>query len=33
MGEPATARALPEPKAPDMDKLLVLTSRMGIEFV
>ena len=33
MGEPATARALPEPKAPDMDKLLALTSRMGIEFV
>ena len=33
MGEPATARALPEPKAPDMDKLVALTSRMGIEFV
>ena len=33
MGEPATARALPAPEAPDMDKLLALTSRMGIEFV
>ena len=33
MGEPATTRALPEPKAPDMDKLLALTARMGIEFV
>ena len=33
MGDPATERALPEPKAPDMDKLLALTSRMGIDFV
>ena len=33
MGEPASARALPEPKAPDLDKLLVLTERMGIELV
>jgi len=33
MGEPATARALPQPKAPDVDKLLVLTDQMGIELV
>jgi len=33
MGDPATERALPDPQAPDMDKLLALTSRMGIDFV
>ena len=33
MGEPATVRALPEPKAPDVDKLLVLTEQMGIDLV
>jgi len=33
MGEPATVRALPQPKAPDLDKLLVLTDQMGIELV
>jgi len=33
MGEPATERALPEPKAPDLDRLLVLTEQMGIELV
>ncbi len=33
MGEPATARALPEPAAPDLDRLLVLTEQMGIELV
>jgi quercetin dioxygenase-like cupin family protein len=33
MGEPAKARELPVPQAPDMDKLLALTSRTGIEFV
>jgi quercetin dioxygenase-like cupin family protein len=32
MGEPATARVLPEPHAPDEDRLLSLTARMGIEF-
>jgi mannose-6-phosphate isomerase-like protein (cupin superfamily) len=33
MGEPATERALPIPAAPDEDRLLALTSRMGIELV
>ena len=33
MGEPATARVLPEPKAPDVDRLVVLTEQMGIELV
>ena len=33
MGEPATARVLPEPTAPDVDRLLVLTEQMGIELV
>jgi hypothetical protein len=33
MGEPASERALPEPKAPDVDRLLVLTEQMGIELV
>ena len=31
MGEPATERALPEPTAPDVDRLMVLTARTGIE--
>ena len=31
MGEPATERALPEPMAPDVDRLMVLTARTGIE--
>jgi quercetin dioxygenase-like cupin family protein len=33
MGEPAPVRALPEPKAPDVDRLMVLTEQMGIELV
>ena len=33
MGEPATVRALPEPTAPDVDRLMVLTEQMGIELV
>jgi mannose-6-phosphate isomerase-like protein (cupin superfamily) len=33
MGEPATERALPEPKAPDLDRLTTLTARTGIELV
>jgi mannose-6-phosphate isomerase-like protein (cupin superfamily) len=33
MGEPATERALPEPKAPDLDRLMTLTTRTGIELV
>lgn len=33
MGEPATERALPEPTAPDQDRLAVLSARNGIEFV
>jgi quercetin dioxygenase-like cupin family protein len=33
MGEPATVRALPEPAAPDVERLLVLTEQMGIELV
>jgi mannose-6-phosphate isomerase-like protein (cupin superfamily) len=33
MGEPATERALPIPAAPDEERLLALTARMGIELV
>ena len=33
MGEPATERALPEPTAPDVDRLMVLTARTGIELL
>ena len=33
MGEPATERTLPEPKAPDLDRLMTLTTRTGIELV
>jgi quercetin dioxygenase-like cupin family protein len=33
MGEPAPVRALPEPKAPDLDRLMMLTEQMGIELV
>jgi quercetin dioxygenase-like cupin family protein len=33
MGEPAPVRALPEPKAPDLDRLTALTEQMGIELV
>jgi mannose-6-phosphate isomerase-like protein (cupin superfamily) len=33
MGEPATERALPVPAAPDEDRLVALTARMGIELV
>jgi quercetin dioxygenase-like cupin family protein len=33
MGEPATDRVLPEPVAPDMDRLTKLCARSGIEFV
>ena len=33
MGEPATERALPEPKVPDLDRLTTLTARTGIELV
>jgi quercetin dioxygenase-like cupin family protein len=33
MGEPAATRALPEPTAPDMERLTSLAGRSGIEFV
>jgi len=33
MGEPATARVLPEPGPPDMERLMALTARTGIELV
>ena len=33
MGEPTKARVLPEPTGPDVDRLLVLTEQMGIDFV
>jgi quercetin dioxygenase-like cupin family protein len=33
MGEPAGARVLPEPDAPDMERLTTLAARSGIEFV
>jgi hypothetical protein len=33
MGEPATERVLPEPGAPDMERLAALTARTGIRLV
>ena len=33
MGHPATERRLPEPGAPDLDRLIELTARTGIELV
>ena len=33
MGEPATERALPQPAAPDVDSLVALCARTGIELV
>ncbi len=33
MGEPATERALPEPAAPDVDRLTALCERTGIQLV
>jgi len=33
MGDPATERALPQPSAPDMERLATLTARTGIELV
>ena len=33
MGEPAAVRALPQPGAPDGERLDVLTARLGIELV
>jgi mannose-6-phosphate isomerase-like protein (cupin superfamily) len=33
MGEPATERALPQPAAPDVDRLMALTARTGIELL
>jgi hypothetical protein len=33
MGEPATERVLPQPAAPDLERLAVLTARTGIELV
>jgi quercetin dioxygenase-like cupin family protein len=33
MGEPATARVLPAPGAPDLDRLMELTARTGIALV
>jgi quercetin dioxygenase-like cupin family protein len=33
MGEPATERVLPEPSAPDLDRLMAITARTGIELV
>ena len=33
MGEPATERRLPEPAAPDLDRLTMLCARTGIELV
>ncbi|MBV9666331.1 MAG: cupin domain-containing protein, partial [Actinobacteria bacterium] len=33
MGEPATERALPVPSAPDVNKLMALCERSGIELV
>ena len=33
MGEPATERVLPVPSAPDLDRLMTLTARTGIELV
>lgn len=33
MGDPATERALPQPAAPDMERLAALTARTGIKLV
>ena len=33
MGEPATERALPQPAAPDLDRLMDLSARTGIDLV
>ena len=33
MGAPATERALPVPSAPDLDRLMTLSARTGIELV
>lgn len=33
MGEPATERTLPQPAAPDEDRLVALSARTGIEIV
>jgi len=33
MGDPATERVLPEPAAPDLERLAELTARTGIELV
>jgi quercetin dioxygenase-like cupin family protein len=33
MGEPATEPVLPAPSAPDLDRLMALTARTGIELV
>ncbi len=33
MGEPATERALPQPTAPNVDRLIALCARTGIELV
>ena len=33
MGEPATERTLPQPAAPDVDRLVALCARTGIELV
>ena len=33
MGEPATERALPQPAAPDVERLMALTARTGIELL
>jgi quercetin dioxygenase-like cupin family protein len=33
MGEPTRTRSLPEPAAPDVDRLLALSARAGIEYV
>ena len=33
MGEPATARVLPQPAAPDLERLAALTAQTGIELV
>ena len=33
MGEPARARTLPEPKAPDVDRLVHLANEAGVVFV
>ena len=33
MGDPTDERVLPEPAAPDMERLVSLAARSGIEFV